>query len=500
MHKHKILVIGSSKYYSHTFDNALYPDVEFAFINHRGFHDTYDTKPYIEQTLTNDIEQCRKDIGWEKFSILGHSIHAFMVIDYTEQFPQHIEKVILIGTSPVVGEKIRFESDQLWQHEATDARKAALQYNIEKEELYQQEIQAQRDAEDIEEEAKQAAEIASKSIEKRDEGAVDQAKNTVAESISQANVAAEISNTSDINTDTISASNNNNSSNVVESNASESTSTDTAIGSNNNNSSNTSESAGISSAIESTTTDITSESTTNITAASMQASDNNINASSSIVETSTHTPLNQDSHIAKILNNMKNHEETKPAWISASTIEVQHQNQADKYNQEHHIMYDQEHAHPETRAATTHIKPIIRMDHNEGARDLSEMWEGHAVSAEITDTFIRRMLTYTPMLWYDYEFEASVLWKNVQINHDWANYIWGKFWIHKNLGISISRMNKPVILYMGKYDFWNPVSLWNDYRNLSNLRIQIFHRSGHNPHYEEKIAFANSLNEWLNKE
>ncbi len=130
MSKHKVLVVGSSKYYSRTFDNALYPNVEFAFMNHRGFHETDDDKSFTEQTLVNDIEAVRKNIGWEKFSILGHSIHAFMVMDYVEQYARHIEKVILIGASPVVGEKVRLEADQLWEKEATNARKAALKSNL----------------------------------------------------------------------------------------------------------------------------------------------------------------------------------------------------------------------------------------------------------------------------------------------------------------------------------------------------------------------------------
>lgn len=498
MRKHKILVIGSSKYYSHTFESALYPDVEFAFINHRGFHETYDTKPYIEQTLVNDIEQCRKDIGWEKFSILGHSIHAFMAIDYAEQYPQHIEKVILMSTSPVVGDKVRFESDQLWQHEATDARKAALQYNIVKEEQHVIEMNNALHEQD-------------KNHEK-----IDEMQDTQNVFISTDTEKIEVNAEQDIssNADALQATNTTNADIFQSQNTTNTTDT-----------SKTSSLAIGTTAIANDTNvqiDATSSQTVNINSPHNQ--DANITPAATentqttpmptehsanstepitsiepgttltpITQTSSHTQINPDGPVAKILRNMQQHEQTNSAWHSPD-IEVLHENQADKYNQEHHISYDQIHAHH-----TEHNTTIMSTDHNEGARDLSEMWESSAIPNAITDAFIRRMITYTPMLWYDYEFDASLLWKNVHINHDWANYIWGKFWIHKNLGIAISRMNKPVILYSGKYDYWNPVSMWSDYRNLSNLRIQVFHRSGHNPQYEEKVAFANSLNNWLNE-
>ena len=63
--------------------------------------------------------------------------------------------------------------------------------------------------------------------------------------------------------------------------------------------------------------------------------------------------------------------------------------------------------------------------------------------------FIDRMLRFGPMLWYDYQYDAKSLWKDIELNETAANIIWGSMFENYR----IQAIQQPRLIIVGKYDF-----------------------------------------------
>ena len=117
---------------------------------------------------------------------------------------------------------------------------------------------------------------------------------------------------------------------------------------------------------------------------------------------------------------------------------------------------------------------------------------------ESSPSFIQRMLAFGPKLWFDFKFDATSLWKDVEINFLGANIVWGSMFSNTNVASNLTSVCCPIFLALGRYDYFNPPSLWEKYRKfVKNLRIRIFESSGHTPQLEQDNIFDSELLEWL---
>ena len=113
-------------------------------------------------------------------------------------------------------------------------------------------------------------------------------------------------------------------------------------------------------------------------------------------------------------------------------------------------------------------------------------------------SLIDRMLAFGPRLWYDYNFDAGRLWEGVEINVVGSNIIWGSMFENYPIKERLSSIKLPILLALGRYDYFNPPHLWEKYRNLSfDFTIRIFEKSGHTPQLEEAHNFDYELLQWL---
>jgi proline iminopeptidase len=62
---------------------------------------------YSLERMIEDIEDLRKEYGMEKFSIMGHSFGGLLATVYTEKYPEHIDKLILLNSSLNVSQSIQ---------------------------------------------------------------------------------------------------------------------------------------------------------------------------------------------------------------------------------------------------------------------------------------------------------------------------------------------------------------------------------------------------------
>ncbi len=125
----KALVIGSHLYYPKTFSGALTSRLALAFADTRAFA-AYDARhqegDFALDHLVNDVEAIRMHLGMEKMILVGHSVHAFLALEYARRFPHCVSHVVLIASSPITGPTLYAKADQYFQDSVCLERKAAF--------------------------------------------------------------------------------------------------------------------------------------------------------------------------------------------------------------------------------------------------------------------------------------------------------------------------------------------------------------------------------------
>lgn len=128
-----ILVIGSSVYYPRLFSDHLYKKFQFIFLDHRGFAKlTRALKPedYTLDKVINDIETARQCLHLNEFIILGHSGHAFMALEYAKQYPDYVQKVVLLNSAPTNSQERQRQSFAFFNETASSERKERFEKDI----------------------------------------------------------------------------------------------------------------------------------------------------------------------------------------------------------------------------------------------------------------------------------------------------------------------------------------------------------------------------------
>ncbi|MFX0209940.1 MAG: alpha/beta fold hydrolase [Candidatus Hodarchaeota archaeon] len=137
-----IAVIGSAIYYPKAFSSSLKEQFELVFIDLKHFIPLYNPpKEELEKVtledFVDDLEAAREELGLEKPAFLGHSVHAQIALRYAEKYPQHTSHLILLCGVPYSFSEFSKESDEFWDKDASEERKAILAKNLEQ---YQAEL------------------------------------------------------------------------------------------------------------------------------------------------------------------------------------------------------------------------------------------------------------------------------------------------------------------------------------------------------------------------
>lgn len=101
---------------------------------------------------------------------------------------------------------------------------------------------------------------------------------------------------------------------------------------------------------------------------------------------------------------------------------------------------------------------------------------------------------------YDYKFDSSKLWKNVDNNMNALDFLWGPEFGRYNTLETLNYLSKKVriILILAKYDYLvGPTSLWDEILEETNIESIVFEASGHNPMYEEAEKYHTILKDFI---
>lgn len=113
--------------------------------------------------------------------------------------------------------------------------------------------------------------------------------------------------------------------------------------------------------------------------------------------------------------------------------------------------------------------------------------------------FIWNYTRHGARIWYNFNFNSTPLWNEVNVNMSIFDYIWGTLFRDIDITKGLDKLDKPVFLALGRYDFIvAPPESWDPLRSkFKNLSISVFEHSGHSPFYEESELFDTQFLDWL---
>lgn len=121
------IVIGSSLYYPRAFSENLRSHLRMVFMDHRGFAPSpgpVDNSAFALDTLLDDVERLRQELGLGRVAVIGHSGHGFLALEYGKKYPESVTHVIMIGIAPDFGPENAQAMRQYWEEFAPADRKA----------------------------------------------------------------------------------------------------------------------------------------------------------------------------------------------------------------------------------------------------------------------------------------------------------------------------------------------------------------------------------------
>jgi proline iminopeptidase len=128
------IVIGVAKLYPRAFSEQLREHFKFIFSDVRldvPYEPSFQISSITMDTFSEDVETLRRNLGFDKVCVLGHSIHGVLALEYARRYPEHTSHVIVIGSPPYINDRSREIDAQFWEDDASEERKSILKRDTE---------------------------------------------------------------------------------------------------------------------------------------------------------------------------------------------------------------------------------------------------------------------------------------------------------------------------------------------------------------------------------
>jgi proline iminopeptidase len=129
------------------------------------------------------------------------------------------------------------------------------------------------------------------------------------------------------------------------------------------------------------------------------------------------------------------------------------------------------------------------------ARRLAELTPEVLASLSTEEVFVREYLADGPRWWFDPRYDASQLWKGVRIHLPLVQRLYDLY--DFDAAELLLHISAPALIAVGRYDFNNPYTLWDENSLPPRHEVELFERSGHYPSLEEPYKFNERLVEWV---
>lgn len=111
---------------------------------------------------------------------------------------------------------------------------------------------------------------------------------------------------------------------------------------------------------------------------------------------------------------------------------------------------------------------------------------------------VKTYMAMTPKLFYDPRYDLAWIYEVVESNQNIANHLFQVIFKDYDIGTRPGRIETPVFLAVGRYDYLWPYFLWDERKDvLPKLSYNLFEKSGHFPMVEEQGLFDMKLIEWI---
>jgi proline iminopeptidase len=111
---------------------------------------------------------------------------------------------------------------------------------------------------------------------------------------------------------------------------------------------------------------------------------------------------------------------------------------------------------------------------------------------------VKTYMAMAPKLVYDPTCDLSWIYEVVESNQDNAIHLSNVIFKDYDIAKRPGRVETPVFLAIGRYDYLCPYFLWDDRRDvIPNLSYNLFEKSGHFPMVEEQELFDKKLVDWI---
>ena len=105
-----------------------------------------------------------------------------------------------------------------------------------------------------------------------------------------------------------------------------------------------------------------------------------------------------------------------------------------------------------------------------------------------------------PQYWFNPEYDAAWLWNDMTVHSEVTQHLFAQVFKDYNMFEPSSIISVPVFVALGKYDYVIPHTLWKtSYKEIPELTLVLFEKSGHTPQLEENKLFDKELIDWINK-
>lgn len=132
-------------------------------------------------------------------------------------------------------------------------------------------------------------------------------------------------------------------------------------------------------------------------------------------------------------------------------------------------------------------------------RNMQRMPDEKLKSLPRDEWFLQMNFRNVPKSWYNYNFDATILWQGVKPNTHVLDQMYMKFAREVDISQGLESFDLPVLLVYGRFEFLvAPVHSWDSLRpKFKRLTVRIFEKSAHSPQYEEPDLFDAELLKWL---
>ena len=114
------------------------------------------------------------------------------------------------------------------------------------------------------------------------------------------------------------------------------------------------------------------------------------------------------------------------------------------------------------------------------------------------ELYVRDYVASGAKIWFDPTYDGTWLWEGAVLDAPVFARVAGELLTPYDLAQGPGEIAMPVLIALGRYDYWIPYTLWDEHRHkLRRHTCVLFERSGHTPPLEEPERFNETLLAWI---